>query len=282
MIDALRIVFPLLCTVFGIMSLVALINRRYGSFILWSLAGVISGAVTLFLPASGKITNEAKSSNPVVDAPTAATSSPSDIHVPWELLGFVTGVLVVFALTVVGMIFAVPHIKKNAVTKSENIRAWEELVKRHKDIRNQWASYETDMSKIIDLPLMTDMREPVVVDLHKALKTASGLAPKSRDKYGYTSIQDSAFFKAVNELEVAFRTAEQTAKKVAWSRFTGEERRSLSTAKKLLSLAVDSGASPAERQAAYKRVFKELQGLIEFPEKSRLEIESRHQLSLAA
>jgi hypothetical protein len=282
MIDALRVVFPLLCTILGIMSLVALINRKYGSFIFWSLAGVVSGAATLFLPASGQTSSEAKPSSPVADAPAPAASSPSAIHVPWELLGFVTGVLVVFSLAIVGIIFVVPHIKKNSVTKSENIRAWEELVKRHEDIRNQWASYETDMSKLIDLPLMTDMREPVVIDLHKALKTAASLAPKSQTKYGYTPIQDSAFFKAVNDLEVAFRTAEQTAKKVAWSRFTDEERRSLSTAKKLLSLAVDSGASPAERQAAYRRVFKELQGLIEFPEKARFEIESRHQLSLTA
>lgn len=218
-----------------------------------------------------------------VTTPPVTTGSSSNIqHLPWELFGFVTGVLVVFGLAIVGTVFVIPQIKKNANTKSENTRAWKELVKRHDDIRSQWASYEMDMSKLIDLPLMTDMREPVIIALHKALKTASSVAPKSQAKFGYTPVQDSAFLKAVNELEIAFHTAEQTAKKVAWSKFSKEERRNLSTAKKLLSLAVDSGASPAERQAAYRRVFKELQGLIEFPEKARLEIEARHHLALAA
>jgi hypothetical protein len=156
------------------------------------------------------------------------------------------------------------------------------VIKRHAAVRAQWASYEMDMSKLIDLPVMTDMREPAIIALHKALKTASSLAPKSLDKLAYTPIRDSAFLAAVNDLEIAFNSAEQTAKKIAWSKFTKEERRSLSTAKQMLSLAMDAGASPAERQAAYRRVFKELQGLIEFPEKARLEIESQHQLSLAA
>ena len=282
MIDVLRIVFPLLCTVLGIMSLVALINRRYGSFIFWSLAGAVSGAATLFLPPSGKTSGAAKPASPIADATAPAASSPSAVHVPWELLGFVAVILTILGVVAVGIIFVVPHIKKTTNNKSENIRAWKTLINRHEKIRAQWAAYEMDMDKLIDMPVMTDMREPVIITLHKALKTASSLAPKSLDKFAYTPVKDSAFLAAVNDLEVALNSAEQTAKKIAWSKFTKEERRSLSTAKQMLSLATDAGASPAERQAAYKRVFKELQGLIEFPAKARLEIESRHQLSLAA
>ena len=278
MIDTLKFITPLFCLVFGLMGLMALVNRRYASFVSWTIMGAICGVVPLFLPPSGKAESEAKPA--VTETPVA--SSPSTIDVPWELLGFVAVILTIIGVVVIGIIFVVPHIKKNTNNKSENIRAWKTLVNRHEKIRAQWVAYEMDMDKLIDMPVMADMREPVIIALHKALKTTSSLAPKSLDKFAYTPVKDSAFLAAVNDLEVSLNSAEQTAKKIAWSKFTKEERRSLTTAKKMLSLATDAGASPAERQAAYKRVFKELQGLIEFPAKARLEIESRHQLSLAA
>jgi hypothetical protein len=168
------------------------------------------------------------------------------------------------------------------VASQNNIAGWEKLITRHRELRMQWASYELDMAKLIDFPMMTDMREPVTLALHKALKKAADLEPSSAKKMSAHPVVNSDFWNAVNDLDGAFHTAEQTAKKVAWSKFTVSERKSLSTAKNMLALALNSGASPAERQAAYKRVFKELQGLIEFPEKARLEIEARHQLALAA
>lgn len=278
----LTVVLPLLTALLGIIGMFALIQRRYTKFIVSMVLSALSMIAAAGLPASVK-TPSAKPEGSVVSAPTpAASSSTATQHMPWELIGFVLVIVFIIAVLAIGLIFIVPHIKKKTNSKSENLRAWKDVIKRHEDVRKQWASYEMDMSKIIDMPVMTDMREPVIISLHKALKTAASLAPKSLAKLAYSPVQGSAFFAAVNDLEIAFQSAEQTAKKLAWSKFTKEERRSLSTAKNLLSLAMDSGASPAERQAAYKRVFKELQGIIEFPEKVRLEIESRHQLALAA
>lgn len=285
-LNIIRMGLPMLCAVFGIMSMVAIINRRYSSFATWSVLAALCGAASLFLPTPAS--KEVKPSAPV-EAPQVpvAGSTVAANHAVWDssvlvVILMVLAILVVLGAVITGMIFVIPHLRKVANTKSENINAWKDLIKRHNEVRAQWAAYEMDMSKLIDMPVMTDMREPVIIALHKALKTASSVAPKSLDKLSYTPIRDSAFLAAVNDLEVAFHSAEQTAKKIAWSKFTTDERRSLSTAKQLLSLAMDSGASPAERQAAYRRVFKELQGLIEFPEKARLQIESRHQLSLAA
>jgi hypothetical protein len=280
MLDLMKILCPLLSVIFGFMALTALIHRRYVSFLVNSVIGAAAGSVVLFLPNSTAARSEPKPENS--SSPVPAGSAGDVQHIPWEMLGFIAVILVLIATVVIGIVFIVPHIKKKMNNKSENLRAWKDVIQRHDDVRKQWASYEMDMNKIIDMPVMTDMREPAIIALHKALKTASSLDPKSLAKLVYVPVQDSAFFSAVNDLEVAFRSAEQEAKKIAWSKFSKEERRSLSTAKKLLSLAMDSGASPAERQAAYKRVFKELQGIIEFPEKTRLEIESRHQLELAA
>lgn len=291
------ILLPLLCAVFGVIAMAALINRNYTKFTVFMIhAAVCIGAIVVLLPLTPKAVKPASSSAVPTPDPTRSNPGVAEVaasppaipaHTSFDPSGLfavliVLAILVMLGAVIAGMIFVIPRLKKAAHAKSENISAWKDVIKRHNEVRAQWTAYEMDMSKLIDMPVMTDMREPVIIALHKALKTASSLAPKSLDNLAYTSIKDSAFLAAVNDLEVAFNSAEQTAKKIAWSKFSKEERRSLSTAKQLLSLAMDSGASPAERQAAYKRVFKELQGLIEFPEKARIEIESRHQLSLAA
>ena len=49
-------------------------------------------------------------------------------------------------------------------------------------------------------------------------------------------------------------------------RFTREERERLATARQLLRIAGDHAATPAERQAAYKRARRELDGLIVLPD----------------
>jgi prepilin-type N-terminal cleavage/methylation domain-containing protein len=227
-----------------------------------------------------KPTTATTPSAPATDTAPAAHSAPADF--PWAIvLGIGLSAILVVALVAL-IVWFVRKNKASVVVSQNNIAGWEKLVTRHRELRMQWASYELDMAKLIDFPLMTDMREPVTAALHKALKKAADLEPASAKKMAAHPVVNSDFWNAVNDLDAAFHTAEQTAKKVAWSKFTPIERKSLATAKNLLALALDSGASPAERQSAYKRVFKELQGLIEFPEKARLEIEARHQLALAA
>jgi hypothetical protein len=49
------------------------------------------------------------------------------------------------------------------------------------------------------------------------------------------------------------------------SKFTAPERQRLATARQLLRIASDSAATPAERQTAYKRARRELDGLIVLP-----------------
>ena len=238
--------------------------------LLFQVAGVKSGAQkkTETTPA------------PVADPVPVTNSAPFEF--PWAVvLGIGVGAILVVALVALTVWF----VRKNQVSiaaSKNNVAGWEKLITRHHELRMQWASYELDMAKLIDFPFMTDMREPAIIALHKALKKSADLEPSSAKKMATHAVVNSDFWNAVNDLDAAFHTAEHTAKKVAWSKFTPSERKSLSTAKNMLAIALDSGASPSERQSAYKRVFKELQGLIEFPEKARLEIESRHQLALAA
>lgn len=213
---------------------------------------------------------------------TPTTPAPAPIEIP------ISSVLAVLAIVVVaiGVIMAsVWFFRKMAIAKGVsgvNVDTWKTLIAKHREIRANWASYELDAAKLLDFPLMTDMREPATVALHKALKHALSLEPKDIQSVKFIDAATSPFSLAVNDLDVAFHTAEAEARRVVWSRFSSDERKRLATAKNLLHIAMDSAASPSERQMAYKRVFKELEGLIHIPEQAILALEQNHMLSLAA
>lgn len=215
--------------------------------------------------------------------PTPATSgATTTLDIP------ISSVLAVLAIIVVaiGVIMAsIWFYRKMAIAKSTsgvNVDTWKTLIAKHREIRANWASYELDAAKLLDFPLMTDMREPATIALHKALKHALSLEPKDIQSVKFIDAATSPFSQAVNDLDVAFHAAESEARRVVWGRFSNEERKRLATAKNLLNIAMDSAASSSERQMAYKRVFKELEGLIHIPEQALLALEKKHMLSLAA
>lgn len=227
--------------------------------------------------ATSKSIKETTDSTPAAPAPSAP---PIDIPI--------SSVLVVLAIVVVaiGVIMgSIWFFRKMAIAKgttNSNVDTWKTLISKHREVRANWASYELDASKLLDFPLMTDMREPATVALHKALKHALSLEPKDIQSVKFIDAATSPFSRAVNDLDVAFHTAEAEARRVVWSRFSNDERKRLATAKNLLNIAMDSAASSSERQMAYKRVFKELEGLIHIPEQAILALEKTHMLSLAA
>ena len=64
---------------------------------------------------------------------------------------------------------------------------------------------------------------------------------------------------------VSFDTAEREARRRRDSGFTEAEQGSLNRARKLVATADDDGATPAERQTAYKKLREELRGIIDVP-----------------
>lgn len=234
-----------------------------------------------FASTMGGKTPQTTSRQPANQASPVTPAAPADIS-------SILGVLAVLAIVVfvIGLIIAsVWFFRKMAVSKivqSTNVDSWNTLIAKHREIRAEWASYELDAVKILDFPLMTDMREPATLTLHKTLKHALSLEPKDIQSVKFIDAATSPFSVAVNDLDVAFHAAEAEARRVVWSRFSSDERKRLATAKNLLSIAMDSAASDSERQMAYKRVFKELEGLIRIPEQAVLALEKTHMLSLAA
>ena len=148
------------------------------------------------------------------------------------------------------------------------------LLAAHDDANRRWLAYELDVGKLIDFPIMTDVREPLTVAFLRAKREADGLRPATPG--GLTSAARLMEYRAaVRSFEVAFDVAEREARRIKDSNFTGPERARLETARKLLRIASDAAATPAERQTAYKRARRELDGLIVLPDVTLAALEEK-------
>ncbi|ALV43770.1 hypothetical protein AU252_05340 [Pseudarthrobacter sulfonivorans] len=148
------------------------------------------------------------------------------------------------------------------------------LVAAHDAVNRRWLDYELDVGKLIDFPVMTDVREPLTVAFLRAKREADGLRPAKPEEIS-TAARLAEYRAAVHSFELAFDVAEREAKRIKDSNFTGPERQRLATARKLLNLALDNAATPAERQTAYRRARRELDGLIVLPEATLAALEEK-------
>jgi hypothetical protein len=148
------------------------------------------------------------------------------------------------------------------------------LLAAHDAVNRRWLAYELDVGKLIDFPVMTDVREPLTVAFLRAKREADGLRPAAPGEIA-TAARLMEYRAAVRSFEVAFDVAEREARRIRDSNFTGPERERLETARKLLRIASDDAATPAERQTAYKRARRELDGLIVLPDVTLAALEQK-------
>ncbi|MDP9983666.1 hypothetical protein J2W14_003089 [Pseudarthrobacter oxydans] len=149
-----------------------------------------------------------------------------------------------------------------------------QLIDSHDAVNRRWLDYELDVGKLIDFPVMTDVREPLTVAFLRAKRTADSLRPEVPEDIT-TAAQLGEYREAVHSFELAFDVAEREARRIKDSNFTGPERDRLATARKLLRIASDAAATPAERQTAYKRARRELDGLIVLPDATLAALEEK-------
>jgi hypothetical protein len=155
----------------------------------------------------------------------------------------------------------------------------ERLFATHDAVTARWLEYELDVAKIIAFPAMSDGRQPLTAAFLRAKRIADGLRPAS-PKARLSKEQLAEYRNAVADFEVAFDVAERDARRIRDSSFTEVERKRLETAKKLLTVAVDEAATPAERQLAYRRVREELDGLLSLSDEAIEVLEKKVMLEL--
>lgn len=218
-------------------------------------------------------------------APAPEPAKPAEPAEPINMQPIIIGGSILLGIAVlVGIIFMTYFLSRkvrlNTQQSSLNSTQWNELVTRCDDIVKKWADYELDPAKILDFPLLSDMREELTRQFHSALRRAKHLRPENINKVKGLPALGSSFAKAVDDLESAFMAAETEAKRIRWNHFSPDERKRLRRAKDLLDIALNEGASENERQSAYKRMQKELEGLIVVPEATVLTLVEKINLQI--
>jgi hypothetical protein len=154
-------------------------------------------------------------------------------------------------------------------------REMTKVLARHADTDARWLDYEIDVAKLLDFPLMTDMRDPLTTAFHKARSHAELLRPDNVEDILDDRAAQLEYRDAVHDYVAAFDVAEAEAVRRRRSDFSAEAQERLARAQHLLRLASDSAATYDERRAAYARAQKELDGLIVLPAVTRAGIERK-------
>lgn len=149
------------------------------------------------------------------------------------------------------------------------------LLAAHDRTDARWFDYEVDIAKLLDFPMMTDMRAPLTIAFHRAKRRADLLRPERVDDLVGDRSAQHEYRDAVHEYISAFEIAETEAIRRRRSDFSEDEQQRMARAQHLLHLAQDEAATREERQSAYARATKELDGLIVLPAPARAGIERR-------
>jgi hypothetical protein len=146
-------------------------------------------------------------------------------------------------------------------------------VREHDRTDTRWLDYEIDITKLLDYPLMTDMRDPLTERFHRAKLRADLLRPADAGDLLDDNVAAREYRDAVEEYVTAFDVAEAEAMRRRRSGFSREEQQRLSRAHSTLRIATDTAATPQERERAFEVARRELDGLIVLPERTRAAIE---------
>jgi len=139
------------------------------------------------------------------------------------------------------------------------------VIEEHTRTDTRWLDYELDVAKLLDFPVMTDMRDPLTVEFHKAKLRADLLRPVKAEDLLDDPEAAARYRAAVEDYVTAFDIAEAEAKRRRRNDFSRADQQRIARAQSLLRVASDPAAAPQERQNAYERAGRELDGLIVLP-----------------
>lgn len=146
-------------------------------------------------------------------------------------------------------------------------------IDEHSRTDTRWLEYELDVERLLDFPLMTDMRAPLTAAFHKAKLRADLMRPARAEDLLDDRVAAAQYLAAVEEYTTAFDAAETEAIRTRRNDFSAEAQQRIARARSLLSVASDAAAAQPEREQAYALACKELDGLVVLPTATRNGIE---------
>lgn len=204
---------------------------------------------------------------PTAPAEPAVPSTPADFSWLGNFVLIASMILLAALLVWAFFKFAAPSI----VSAQEQSRRAKAIMDEATDVYGQTmlaqASYETDLAKQIDFPVMTDVTDEATAKYVKAMRNASLAVRTTPAKPSLD--QAERLMGEVREFSVTFDAAEQRAHRLQWSAFTVAEQGRLRDARTALDLIHNGGLSDEARNAQYKRIAKLVQGLVTITDKSR-------------
>jgi hypothetical protein len=161
----------------------------------------------------------------------------------------------------------------NGNSQAAQWRSLRRVLAEHNRTDTRWLEYELDFAKLLDFPLMTDMRDPLTIGFHKAKLRAELLRPVQAEELLDDRDAAAQYLVAVEDYVTAFNIAEAEAIRRRRSDFSRDDQQRIARAQRLLRVASDSAAAPQERRNAYELAGKELEGLIVLPSSTQASIE---------
>lgn len=152
-------------------------------------------------------------------------------------------------------------------------RSIRRVLDEHSRTDARWLDYELDCANLLDFPLMTDMRDPLTIDFHKAKLRAELLRPIKAEDLLEDGEATGKYLAAVEDYVTAFNVAETEAKRRRRSDFSQADQQRIARAQSLLRVASDPAAAPQERHNAYARAQRELDGVLVLPSETQASIE---------
>ena len=90
-------------------------------------------------------------------------------------------------------------------------RSLRRVIEEHGRTDARWLEYELDFAKLLDFPLMTDMRDPLTIGFHKAKLRADFLRPVKAEDLLDDRDAAAHYLAAVEDYVTAFNVAEAEA-----------------------------------------------------------------------
>ncbi len=146
-------------------------------------------------------------------------------------------------------------------------------IEEHSRTDSRWLDYELDPAKLLDFPLMTDLREPLTERFHRAKVRADMLRPVRAEDLLDDRESAGDYLAAVEDYIAAFNAAETDAIRRRRDEFSEPDKQRIVRAQRLLRVASNDAAAPNERERAYDLARRELEGLIVLPPATRAAIE---------
>ena len=163
--------------------------------------------------------------------------------------------------------------RAGAVNQAAQRRSLTRVLREHDRTDTRWLEYELDFARLLDFPLMTNMRDPLTIEFHKAKLRADFLRPLKAEDLLDDADAAARYLAAVEDYVTAFDIAEAEAKRKRRNDFSQDGQQRIARAQGLLRVASDSAATPQERQSAHERARRELDGLIVLPATTQASIE---------